>query len=106
MLSFRSSLNGEPLAPGTPVEAYDSEGNLAGACKVNADGDFVMAVYRDDPGTDYDEGADPGEALTFKIDGEVPRYVVGDAPVWTELGARVIVDLSDRGWSYVPMILK
>ncbi|MGQ9585729.1 MAG: hypothetical protein ACUVXG_10050 [Anaerolineae bacterium] len=104
--SYHSTLGGERLPEGTLVQAYDSSGTLAGQCLVREPGRFVMTVYGDDPLTDVDEGAVPGERLTFLVNGQ-PVYVFGpDAPVWTEKGDLVLVTLSDRGWVFAPVVTR
>ncbi|NLE77445.1 MAG: hypothetical protein GX605_11925, partial [Chloroflexi bacterium] len=81
---------GETLLPvGTEVDAYDPQGVRCGNTTVEAPGAFgVMLVYGDDPETAADEGAEPGDPITFTLNGVVaqPRapfahvaYAEGDA---------------------------
>ena len=92
--SLSSTVRGEPVHHGAAVLAYDPDGVLIGRSTVDLDGRFgVMALYMDDPATPVDEGALPGDALSFQIDGE-PAVVVGpDAPIWTANGAVLSLDL-------------
>ncbi|NLE75909.1 MAG: hypothetical protein GX605_04055, partial [Chloroflexi bacterium] len=109
VVSLDSQAKGQPLPEGALVQAYDQQGTLAGQCNVMQAGKFVMSVYGDDPWTaDVDEGAEAGELLTFLVDGE-PVYVLGpDAPIWTEMGDRLDLNLSDAlpRRVFVPAILK
>ena len=105
--SFYSTRGGAPLPPGTLVQAFDQAGTLAGQVQVGTvPGRFAMAVYRDDPTTAVDEGLDPGERITFLVEGQ-PVYVLGpEAPVWTDMGDLLILNLSDRGWAYLPILTR
>ena len=93
--SPRSVLYGEPLPAGSIITAYDPDGVLIGRATVVNDGSFgLMALYMDDPATPIDEGALPGDLMTFRIDG-IPAEVTGPHdPVWTENGALLIIDLT------------
>jgi hypothetical protein len=105
--SFYSTRGGVPLPTGTLVQAFDQAGTLAGQAQVGpVPGRFAMAVYRDDPATAVDEGLDPGERITFLVEGQ-PVYVLGpEAPVWTDMGDLLILNLSDRGWVYLPVLTR
>jgi len=76
-------MNGGPLAPGTVIRAYDTFNTLCGIGTVRPDGSYgYIAIYADDPYTDVDEGADPGEMVHFTINGD---YVASNPSVfWTE----------------------
>jgi hypothetical protein len=66
--SLDSSIDGNPLVPGTLIEAYDGNGILCGSAQVNLDGGFLVHVNGDDPLTPgVDEGATNGEFLTWRI---------------------------------------
>jgi len=68
--STTSTMNGAPIAPGTTIEAYDTDGIRCGNAIANADGSFLIHVYGNDPMTpSADEGAREGEALTWKLNG-------------------------------------
>jgi hypothetical protein len=75
---------GTLLAIGTEIKAKDQEGNECGYFIVRKAGFFgLMPVYRDDPYTDMDEGAKPGERISlFFGNDQVPVNIK-----WTEMGA-------------------
>ncbi|MCD6249886.1 MAG: T9SS type A sorting domain-containing protein [candidate division Zixibacteria bacterium] len=62
-----------PMGPGDWVTAYDPDGVLCGAVQRSpGDGSFgFMAIYRDDPYTNLDEGAEPGDLIQFAINGQM-----------------------------------
>nr|MBN2278142.1 T9SS type A sorting domain-containing protein [candidate division Zixibacteria bacterium] len=78
-------IDGEAIAPGTIITAYDPDGVLCGVIPVKDDGSYgFMPIYRDDIFSDFDEGAEPGDLITFRING---RQVVTDpAILWTQNG--------------------
>ena len=80
-----STFDGQPLVPGTIIEAYDPSGVLCGRDTVRIAGHYgFMAVYGDDPNsTGVDEGAEAGDTITFKINGRVATVTFGD-PVWQD----------------------
>ena len=86
-------LDGKPLTPGSIVRAYDSDGVMCGMDTVRADGSFgFLIVYRDDPYTDEDEGADPGDGIFLTVNG---LEVTPDSSViWTTNGDILKVDSS------------
>jgi hypothetical protein len=74
--STTSKLNGTSLPAGTRIEAFDSDGIRCGLAEANADGSFLIHVYGNDPMTpNVDEGAREGEALAWRVNGEVPQNV-------------------------------
>ncbi len=80
------SFNGAPLIPGDTVRAFDQSGTLCGQFTVRPDGGYgFMAVYRDDGWTpNLDEGAIPGEKISFTLNGmEVISY---PEVLWSSLG--------------------
>jgi hypothetical protein len=78
-------LNGISLALGTAITAYDPQGVLCGKSIVKPDGSYgFMLVYRDDAYTGLDEGAIPGDRLSFKIDGG--PVTVTPTIYWTKNG--------------------
>lgn len=91
------TLNGNPAPVGTVVEAYDPDGIMCGTFTVATAGSYgFIHVYRDDidtPGTD--EGADPGDTITFKINGldAVPTVISGNL-TWTSNGDNSEVNLA------------
>jgi hypothetical protein len=72
--STSSQKDGQTMAAGTVIEAYDGDGIRCGYAEVNASGGFLMHVYGNDPMTPgIDEGAAEGEMLQWRVDGiEVP----------------------------------
>jgi hypothetical protein len=82
-------IGGILIDTGTLVMAIDNEGMLCGWCIAHHPGQFgLMPVYRDDPATVNDEGANPDEAFTV---------IVGDYVFegfeWTGLGT--VVNFND-----------
>jgi PKD repeat protein len=84
-------LNEVPLEPGDIISAYDPQGVLCGMGTVKQDGSYgFMPVYRDDPTSpDIDEGAEPGDPISFEINFE-PVYATPQV-IWTENGDRIEV---------------
>ncbi len=78
-------LNGEPLEPGDIIRAYDPDGVLCGIDTVRPDGSYgFMPIYAEEPFNPGDQGAEPGDTITFTINGE---EVFTDYPViWTANG--------------------
>jgi len=90
----QSTLDQQPLPAGALVRAYDPAGNLAGRVEVALSGYYLMPVYKDDPATpDLDEGADPGDAIAFTVDGRQAIALGPDPAVWDDLAARLDVEL-------------
>lgn len=77
--------NGISLSPGDIIMAYDSDNIPCGMDSVRGDGSFgFMPVYRDDIYTDTDEGAEPGENISFTINDE--EVFTASPIIWTENG--------------------
>ena len=77
------SLKGQPAPWGTVVEVVDTDGNLAGMVEVHRPGYYgFLPIYRDNPGSAVDEGADTGEWLTLRVNG----LSTGEVVQWTEFG--------------------
>ena len=85
--SLASTLDGSPVPVGAIIEALDPQGTIVGATIVRHPGRYgLMPLYMDLPTTEEDEGAVPGDIITFTIDG-VPAEVVGpNEPLWVENG--------------------
>jgi len=64
---------GAPVLPGSVIEAFDPQGVLCGRWTVTQPGTYgFMPVYRDDQYTpSIDEGCEPGNLITVKVDGFV-----------------------------------
>ena len=61
-------LNGEPVAAGTRVSILDGSGTVAGETFVEESGVLhLTSIYRDDPRTEIDEGAEINEQLRLRI---------------------------------------
>jgi hypothetical protein len=87
-----ATLDGFPILPGDVIEAFDPSGVLCGQFFVDESGHYgFMPVYRDDSLTtpSLDEGCDPGDLVTIKLNGfDVTEYL--DVPVeWTQNGDRI-----------------
>ncbi|MFQ5499166.1 MAG: PKD domain-containing protein [Candidatus Zixiibacteriota bacterium] len=79
------TLDGVPLSPGDIITAFDPDGVLCGMGVVAADGSYgFIPIYRDDQFTPGDEGADPGDIITVKINGQ-PVLLTPEL-VWTKNG--------------------
>jgi len=95
-------VGGEPIAAGTIVTALDPDGVVCGEFTVVRPGELgMMAVYRDDPATEADEGAVPGDPLTIVFSPTVDdagdagvggEEVVFDGLTWTAHGDVVEFD--------------
>lgn len=82
-------LNDKLLPPKTVIQAFDPRGVLCGTFTVTTPGTFgFMPIYRDDPLTEIDEGAEPGDEITICFDDfQLPMQVT-----WTNFGD--VIDLS------------
>ena len=80
-------LDGLPVSEGSVITAVDPQGVVCGSFTVVVPGSYgLMPVYGDDESTEAEEGAVPGDAIEFYIDG-VPASASGpDEPVWTDFG--------------------
>ena len=83
---------------GDEVAAFDADGSLAGVFVVQESGSYgFLHVYRDDPETPRDEGAEPGDHITFRVwdasqnresDAESVPISGPSPPQWTADGDR------------------
>lgn len=91
--SLNSTLGGQPLPAGSVVEAFDPDGVKIGHFVVKEAGRFgPMPLYGDDPYTPEDEGAKPGDRITFTVNGQ--RVLTTPArPVWSGEYGLLQVDL-------------
>lgn len=95
--SLNSRVGGNPLRIGAVIEAFDPDGVKVGQFVVRQAGRFgPMPLYGDDPATPLDEGLEPGDPITFTVDGK--RVLTNPArPIWNgELGL-LQVDLRTNG---------
>ncbi len=81
---------------GTVINAYDPDSVHCGTFTVTAEGQYgFLQVYRDDAITpDIDEGASPGDTITFTINGYPATPFGPDPPIWSINGASLQVDLN------------
>ncbi len=95
------TVNGVVAPIGTIVEAYDPDGVMCGSYTVtNTAGIYgFLHANRDDvstPGTD--EGANPGDSITLKVNGIVATpSVVSGGLTWTSNGDQNNIDLAITG---------
>jgi hypothetical protein len=93
--SQNTTVNGQPVPVGTLIEAFDPQGTKCGETIVSHAGWYgLLTCYGDDPSTPQDEGASPGDAITFHIDGVVAAPEGPDSAVWTANGDVHQVDLA------------
>lgn len=93
--SNSSTIGGQLVGVGDVITAFDPDGTLIGHFTVTNQGQFgLMALYQDDPSTAIDEGADPGDVISFEING-IPVVANGpQEPIWTSNGSVLLVTLS------------
>ena len=96
--SRNTIFQGAPVPVGAVIDAYDPDGVHCGSGTVSVAGEYgFLVVYRDDLLTQsIDEGAMPGDTITFKINGKLAHRLGPDAGVWTENGAILQLDLADN----------
>ncbi len=81
------------LQVGDMVDFFDLEGTLCGRWVVQERGGYgLTAVYGDDPRTEIDEGARPGEFLSIRVNGR-EVLPVGGPPLWENEGQARRIDL-------------
>ncbi|MBM4465248.1 MAG: hypothetical protein FJ014_06835 [Chloroflexi bacterium] len=102
--SSNTTFFGQPVPVGAVIAAFDPQGVQCGQFTVVEEGKYgLLACYGDDPATPEDEGPQPGEPISFKINGlpatPVPISLNGN-PVppsttvtWTSFSDRWEVDL-------------
>ena len=103
--SSSTTFDGSPVPVGAVIEAYDPDGVLCGTFTVHTAGQYgFLLVYKDDfTTTDIDEGADPGDTITFYINEHLALSQGPDNPVWTSSGDIINVDLEGHS-NYAPEI--
>lgn len=78
-------LNGVALEPGDIIRAYDPDGVLCGIDSVRADGSYgFMPIYAEEPFNPGDQGAEPGDTISFTINGE--EVFTNPVVIWTTNG--------------------
>jgi len=80
--------DGNPVQPGDVIDVFDPQGVHCGTYTVTASGKYgLVPVYRDDATTSsVDEGASPGELLSFMINGYKATVKTPVSPTWTTNG--------------------
>jgi hypothetical protein len=78
---------GQPVPVGAVVAAFDPQGVKCGERTVTEVGKYgVLSCLRDDDTTPEDDGANPGDVISFTING-LPAVASGpDDPIWTSHG--------------------
>lgn len=96
--SRNTIFHGAPISASAVIDAFDPDGVHCGTYTVTKDGQYgFLFVYRDDGLTeDVDEGATPGDTITFKINGLPVKTLGPDPCVWTGNGDILEVDLADN----------
>jgi hypothetical protein len=94
--SANTTFLGQPVSVGAYIAAYDPDGVQCGEFTVITEGKYgLMPCYGDDktPPDLVDEGAEPGDVISFTING-LPAVALGpDDPIWTSNGDLLEVDL-------------
>jgi len=86
------ALDDVPLAPGDIIAAYDPDSVLCGMGMVKESGAYgFIPIYRDDPYSEEDEGAEPGDIITIEIN--FNQVYTSPVIVWEENGDRIEVCL-------------
>jgi len=83
------TVNGQPAEIGDEVAAFDPDGILCGVFRVHTKGLYgFLHVYGDDPATPEDEGAIPGDEITFRIyDPSKDQEIKAQASIkWSRFG--------------------
>lgn len=83
---YEPEFNGVPLSGGDVIKAYDPDGVLCGMGEVLESGEYgFIPIYRDDEFTlAIDEGAEPGDLISFTINDE--EVLTDPEVIWTSNG--------------------
>ncbi|MCH7763587.1 MAG: DUF1573 domain-containing protein, partial [Candidatus Marinimicrobia bacterium] len=103
--SDRKTLDCLPIPITAVINAYDPDSVWCGTFIVHTEWQYgFLPVYRDDPTTsELDEGADPGDTISFNINGNPVTLLGPGEPVWTYNGD--IIQINLEGFSnYDPVI--
>ena len=93
--SQNTSVNGQLVPVGTLIEAFDPRGKKCGEAIVNHAGWYgLLTCYGADPNAPQQGGAQPGDTITFRIDGAVATAEGPDSATWTANGDVHQVDLA------------
>jgi hypothetical protein len=94
--SANTTFFGQPVPVGAVIEAFDPQGVKCGEFTVTTEGKYgLMPCYGDDktPPDLVDEGAEPGDVISFTING-LPAAASGpEDPIWTSHGDLREIDL-------------
>jgi carbon-monoxide dehydrogenase small subunit len=94
MLAGPISLEGHPAPLGTLIEVRDSDQVLCGNFIVDKIGLYgVLNVFADDPNTQVDEGAIPGDKLQIFVNGELLSMTDKERPSWQQDGKLLLLPL-------------
>lgn len=87
--------DGSPVEVGAIIQAYDPENNLCGECITTNEGMYgFLPVYEDDPRTlDIDEGAQEGDLLAFRINGNPAMVIESIDARWTKDSLKINIDI-------------
>ena len=94
------TVNGSSAPIGTVVEAFDPDGVMCGSYTVGTSGLYgFLHADRDDLTTpSVDEGANPGDSITLKVNGIIATTtIVSGGLTWTSNGDQNNVDLAITG---------
>jgi hypothetical protein len=96
--SSNTTFHGEPVRVGSVISALDPQGVECGRVTVTTPGQFpVLACLRDDPTTpDIDEGPEPGEPISFEIDG-VPAQATPIEFNFSPVSPTTVITWTSRG---------
>ena len=107
------TIDGAPAEALDEVAALDPDGVICGRFTVKNPGSYgFMHVYKDDPNTAGDEGAQSGDELTFRlwdasegveVDAAVTVVTGTSPPSWTYDGAIANVNLESAGEQQIPL---
>jgi subtilisin family serine protease len=85
------TIGGLPAPVGTVVEVVDGSGTVAGRQRLVQPGEYgFLHIYLDDPESVVDEGAEPGEWLTLRVDAQPAAEQIQ----WTRFGDVSRLDLA------------
>ncbi len=91
---MNTNVDGELIPIGSVIIATDSNGTICGSFTVETLGEYgLMHVYRDNPLTPVDEGANPGDTIDFEIEG-IPAEVEDGESSWSWNGDSKRVELT------------
>lgn len=91
---LQCTLDGHALPVGAVITARDPQGVVCGEFLVSKEGCYgLMPVYADDPATDADEGARPGDLIELRVNGINAVLAGPDEAVWAQMGDLRQVDL-------------